>query len=545
MLSAGDALSGVATSTLRRTTATTMLGALDEQAERFGDDPFLISAEDVVSTFADVRDRSRDLAAGLVHHGVEPGDRVAFMARNRNELVELTFGSSYGQMICVPVNVFLKGEFLSHQLINSAATAIAVDRTGLDALSPVLALLPDLRLVITLEPGLVVDGFSGVVIEYAELFGTGGVLACYEPGPLDTFLILYTSGTTGSSKGCMLSQAYMVRVGRVMSGMLDVVDDDVQLCVHPMFHMSGQMDLAIALITGTAMGVETQFSASSFFPRAKELGATFWGGPGISDLLLLQPATKDHKLRRWIGLPFSPQQSQTMLDKFGILSICQGYAQTESNPISSVGLNTPGAPETNGRVMADLDCQVVDDNDFPVPVGTVGEIVIRPRIPGAMFSGYWNDAERTLQGWRNLWHHTGDLGRFDEAGNLTFVDRKSDSMRRRGENISAMELERALLGFDPIAEVAVHAVRAQDQSEDDIKACIVLKPDATFDRESFAAFVNDRIPHFAVVRYYELLDSLPRNPIGRVQKFVLRKNAVTELTVDLFEAGLTSDRRKK
>jgi crotonobetaine/carnitine-CoA ligase len=420
-----------------------------------------------------------------------------------------------------------------------------VDAVGLAALTPVLHRLPDLRLIITLEPDLSVDGFSGTVIDVKELRATGAPAPDHEPGLLETFLILYTSGTTGASKGCMLSQTYMVRVGNVMSEMLEVVDDDVQMCVHPLFHMSGHMDVAIALMTGTPVGLENSFSAGRFFPRAKELGATFWGGPGISDILLTLPATKDHKLRRWIGLPFSPQAAQTMLDKFGIASICQGYAQTEANPVATVGLNTPGAPDTNGWIVPDLECQVVDDNDFPVPVGDVGEIVIRPKVPGAMFSGYWNDAERTIEAWRNLWHHTGDLGRFDEAGHLTFVDRKSDSMRRKGENISAMELERALLEFGGIAEVAVHSVRVADQAEDDIKACIVLAPDAQFDPARFGEFVTETVPHFAVVRYYELFEALPRNPIGRVQKFELRQRGLTGSTVDMFALGHTSDRRRK
>jgi carnitine-CoA ligase len=530
--------------TSRRTDARTITSALQQQAQRFGDQPFITTPEDQVFSFGAVRDRVLDLAAGLLAHGARIGDRVAFMSANRPELIELTLAPAHAGMITVPINVFLKGEFLRHQLINSAASAIMVDRIGLDALNPLLPGLPDLRLVILLEDGLKPTEFDGPVVGYRELFGTGGSVHPDEAGPLDTFLILYTSGTTGASKGCMLSHAYMARVARVMSRMLVLDDDDIQICVHPMFHMSGQMDLVLALTSGTPIGVEYRFSARRFFGRAKQLGATYWGGPGITDFLLDQPATRDHQLRRWIGTPFAPDKERLLQEKFGIRSICQMYAQTEANPVASVGLRDPAPRDTDGRIVEDIECQVVDDEDNPVPAGEVGEIVIRPKVPGAIFSGYWNDTERTLQGWRNLWHHTGDLGRLGADGLLTFVDRKKDAMRRKGENVSAMELERALLDFDQIAEVATHAVCVEGEAEEHIKACIVTRPGVTFDRDRYAAFLMATVPHFAVPRYYELLPELPRNPIGRVLKFELRSAGLTKHTHDLFALGLAHDRRR-
>jgi crotonobetaine/carnitine-CoA ligase len=463
------------------------------------------------------------------------------MAANRPELVDLVLAGGYAGLITVPINVFLKGEFLRHQLVNSAAAAIAVDALGLAALRPLLPELPDLRHVILLTG----DEHPGGT-RFDALLGTGAhPHQPHQPRPLDTALILYTSGTTGASKGCMLSHAYLLRVADVMGGLLGLGDDDVQICVHPMFHMSGQMDLMLALTSGTPLGLEYRFSASTFFARARQLGATYWGGPGITDFLLDQPPTRDHRLSRWIGIPFAPDKQARLERDFGIASICQMYAQTEANPVASVGLFSPAARHTDGRIMDDIECQVVDAEDHPVPVGQVGEIVIRPKVPGAIFSGYWNDAERNLECWRNLWHHTGDLGRFDAEGLLTFVDRTKDAMRRKGENVSAMELERALLGFAPIAEVATHAVHPRGESDEHIKACIVVAPDAEFVPAEFAAFVLEHVPHFARPRYYELLDALPRNPIGRVLKFELRKSGITPGTVDLFALGLVHDRRDR
>jgi carnitine-CoA ligase len=530
--------------TSRRTEARTITSALHEQAQRLGEEPFVITPEDHILSFATVRARALAVAGALLGLGLRTGERVAFMSANRPQLIDLTLAPAHAGMITVPINVFLKGEFLRHQLVNSAASAIAVDKIGLDALRPLLGDLPDLRLLILLDDNLDAPGFDGRVVGYPELLDAGGAIEPHEPGPLDTFLILYTSGTTGPSKGCMLSHAYMMRVARVMSRMLVLDDDDVQICVHPMFHMSGQMDLLLALTSGTAIGVEYRFSARQFFHRAKRLGATYWGGPGITDFLLDQPATRDHRLRRWIGTPFGPEKEQMLHEKFGIRSICQMYAQTEANPVATVGLRDSAPRDTDGRIVDDIECQVVDEEDKPVPPGEVGEIVIRPKVPGAIFSGYWNDAERTLAGWRNLWHHTGDLGRLDVDGFLTFVDRKKDAMRRKGENVSAMELEKTLLGFEQIAEVAAHAVHVDGETDEHIKACIVPKPGVAFDRERYAEFLMATVPHFAVPRYYELLAELPRNPIGRVLKFELKSVGLTVDTHDLFALGLAHDRRR-
>jgi crotonobetaine/carnitine-CoA ligase len=532
-------------SVARGTNAPTVVSALREQAQRFPHDPFVITPQDRSITFAEVRRRALGVASGFLAHGVLTGNRVAFMSANRPELVELTLGPPHAGMIVVPINVFLKGEFLAHQLRNSGAAAIVVDRTGLSALTPLLDQLPDLRLLILLDDVQAPPSYRGIVSSYANLTMAADSFQPYAARPLDTFMILYTSGTTGPAKGCMLSHAYMTRVARVMGQALSIGDDDVQICVHPMFHMSGQRDAMLALTSGTPIAVEYRFSAGGFFDRARQLGASYWGGPGITDYLLDQPATRDHRLTRWIGTPFSEDNERVLEQKFGIRSICRMYAQTEANPVAIEDEHArSGSRRTDGHVADDIECQVVDEDDNPLSPGEIGEIVIRPKTPGAIFSGYWADAERTLESWRNMWHHTGDLGRFDPEGRLTFVDRKKDVMRRKGENVSAMELERTLLGCEQIAEVATHAVRVEGSANDDIKACIVVRPGIEFDRAGYAAFVMEHVPHFAVPRFYELLDALPRNPIGRVLKFELRAAGVTENTCDLFALGLVHDRRR-
>jgi crotonobetaine/carnitine-CoA ligase len=184
-----------------------------------------------------------------------------------------------------------------------------------------------------------------------------------------------------------------------------------------------------------------------------------------------------------------------------------------------------------GRVNDTFEVCIVDENDELVPHGTVGEIVVRPRRPNVMFSGYWNNPEATLKVWRNLWHHMGDNGRVDELGNFFFVDRSKDVIRRRGENISSFEMETTFHEHPAIAEAAVHAVPSEFM-EDDVKATIVLQPDVRLTEPELFEWARERIPRFALPRYIEFRIDLPKNASGRVLKFQLREQGVTTLTWD-------------
>jgi carnitine-CoA ligase len=538
----------VSAAAARRINPPTMCDALDHQARSIPHEPFLICGNDTIS-FSQMRDRVLAIAAGLLAKGILVGDRVAMLSINRTELVELALATPYVGMVNIPLNVHLKGDFLRHQLTNSAATAIAVDSAGLRELQPILDTLPALRLIILLDTDLRVSDFHGATCPYPDLRAEGGPPAPHPITRLDVYQILYTSGTSGPSKGCVMSHASRIRVGTSVRDILEVVDTDIQLGVMPLFHMSGQMNLVLALLTGTPLVLEATYSASGLLPRARQVGATIVAGVFTTAELLLHqpelPSDRDHPIRAWLAIPMPIASQDKFTARFGIPVVGEMYACTEAMPVATYTLADKDRDRsTGGRILPDIDVQIVDDLDEPVSVGEVGEILLRPKTPGAIFSGYWNDAERTLEDWRNLWHHTGDLGRIDQRGLLTFIDRKKDSMRRKGENISSHELEKALLLYRAVGEVAVHAVRPAGLHEDEIKVCIVVKAGAVFDTAEFARFANLTLPYFAVPRYLELMDALPRNPIGRVQKFELRERALTTQTIDMLEAGLISDRRK-
>jgi crotonobetaine/carnitine-CoA ligase len=190
----------------------------------------------------------------------------------------------------------------------------------------------------------------------------------------------------------------------------------------------------------------------------------------------------------------------------------------------------------------EFEVKLVDDDDNDVPVGEVGEIVCRPRGPNLMFAGYWNRPDATVEATRNLWFHTGDLARLDEDGYAYFVDRKKDTLRRRGENISSFEMEKVLYGHEAVKDAAVHAVPSP-VGEDDVKVTVVLQDGAALTEEELCRWVAERVPFFAIPRYVEFRADLPRNPVGRVLKYALRAEGATAATWDREAAGVVFERK--
>jgi carnitine-CoA ligase len=363
--------------------------------------------------------------------------------------------------------------------------------------------------------------------------------------PDDLACILYTSGTTGMPKGCMISSGYLVRMS---AGHLDhewFTPTDVSLCPLPLYHGAAIAGLMDALVGGGRICFEPEFRAGTVIDRAREIGATQLYGVGAMALAILatppRPDDREHRLERTVFFPLVGDDMVRFEERFGVRVVSEGYGQTEVLPATMNGTRYPRNRRGAGRPVPWLDVAVVDEADHVLPAGATGEIVVRPRRPHSMFAGYWRKEADTLRSWRNLWHHTGDLGFFAEDGSLVFVDRVKDSLRRRGENVSSVELERAIRTHPAVRDVAVHAVPA-DLGEDDIKACLVLEPDTDLSPPELFAFFRTALPYFAVPRYVEILDALPVNAVGRVLKHQLRECPRTPGTVDLAGLGLVVDR---
>jgi crotonobetaine/carnitine-CoA ligase len=220
------------------------------------------------------------------------------------------------------------------------------------------------------------------------------------------------------------------------------------------------------------------------------------------------------------------------------------YGQTECNPITANPWREDlRRRDSMGRAVPGLAVEVHDDDGRPVPPGVVGEVVVRPQEPEVMFQGYWGKPEATVAAARGLWHHTGDNAVADADGYLTFADRKKDSMRRRGENVSSIELERAILEHGSVAAVVVHAVPSP-LGEDDIKACVIPAEGAEIDPAELFDFFKSTLPYFAVPRYLEIVDEFPVNAMGRVLKHELRAAGIGN-ALDFEAMGLTVARSER
>jgi crotonobetaine/carnitine-CoA ligase len=367
--------------------------------------------------------------------------------------------------------------------------------------------------------------------------------------PDDLSSILYTSGTTGTSKGCMISHGYYTWIPEAVRRAGWSGEQDIIFGANPLFHMSGQNFLvANALTCGGEAVVEPVFHASTFMRRARETGATVINAMGAMVAMVLaqlpSPDDRDHNIRQATCVPTTPETWERFFSRFGIRINSEIFGQTEFWPVTIRPAGSKLIPGGAGQLMSHVELKIVDDDDREAPIGQIGEIVLRPKQPRVMFSGYWNNPQATVEAFRNLWHHTGDFGRLDEMGTLYFADRKKDSMRRRGENVSSMELEEAILKYEPVGAVAAHAVPSE-LGEDEIKTCIVPKEGATIEPGPLFEFFRANLPYYAIPRYVELMAELPRNPVNRVQKFVLRERGVTPETWDMEALGLVVERSQR
>lgn len=509
---------------------------LDALARRLGSDPdgdYLDFHGDQWSARR-VDTESQRVARGLAALGVGRGDRVASLIENSPEQVVLFFAALRLGAVAVPINTAYKGEFLRHQLADSGAMAFVIaddvadrarDACGQDT-------TPELRHLLTAGQLGSLDG-----PEVDDVAVRPGDLAC----------LIYTAGTTGPSKGCMLSHNYIVAMSNQIARAWQRTPDDIVWTPLPLFHLNAISICVVGtLVVGGSASIARRFSVSGFWPEVQRTGATMLSMLGSLAILIANaddhPDMSGHRVRVCAAAPMPPDTDRIWRERFGCATFSGGFGLTEASLIAALppGVeNKPGAAGMPNQV--EFEIALVDDDDLPVGPGATGEICVRPRHPDLMFAGYWNRPSDTVAAWRNLWFHTGDLARVDDDGFLFFVDRKKDSLRRRGENISSFEMEKSLYGHPAIEDCAVHAV-ASSVGEDDVKVTAVLKPGSVLTEEELCRYVAERVPYFAIPRYIEFRADLPRNPVGRVLKYELRVEGVTPSTWDREAAGVTFER---
>jgi len=512
---------------------------IDLQAARLGDRPFLRFG-DAVTTYAQLPAEVNRVANGLARLGIQHGDRVAIMSANRPEFAFAWMAAARLGALQVPVNAAFRGRFLSYALNNSRSSVLIIESALVEHLALVATELSSLRHVLVLDdadpPAL---GGLQVLPWGSALHGasTDAPVPSQPIAASDTAAIAYTSGTTGASKGVMLSHGYFCLTGRDAVKYRGLRPGETIYTCLPLFHMNAQtLTTMPALTAGATLALDARFSASGFWTTLARYGADQFNVIGAMLGILWRrppsPAEREHRAHTAFGGPIAPEILAGAAERWGI-GFVEGFGSTESG---LVAYQPRGAFRAGsfGKAIPEFEVELFDEHDRPVPDGTPGEIVTRPRRPNSMMTAYYGMPEKTVEAWRNLWFHTGDMGRRDADGYLYFVDRKKDAIRRRGENISSAELEQALLEHDAVVDAAVIAV-ASELGEDEVKACVVA--DGALDHEAFLAWCEQRLPRFMIPRYVEVLGALPKTPTQRTEKYRLREDALNTRTWDRERGG--------
>lgn len=512
----------------------TLPALLRQRAESSGDTP-LLRVGPVLRSAAGMAEHTAQVAGAFAARGVQRGDRIAVISTNRVEVLDTFAACGWLGATLVPINVSARGPQLEHILHDAEPRVLVV------------------------EPGLLdrFDGIDRLPGSLEQLWGLGDHPATWRerriqsfPGkgdaitpapvlPGDDLALLYTSGTTGPSKGVRCPHGQFYWWGVNSGAALDVHSGDVLYTCLPLFHTNALNAFLQALVNEAFLVVGERFSASHFWERLVESEATvtYLLGTMVSILCSRDetPAERAHSVRVALA-PATPAVLRPVCkERFGI-EIVEAHGMTETNLVIGPrdGAQKPGMM---GRVMPGFHARVVDEHDVQVPDGTAGELVVRAEEPFAFTTGYWRMPEATVSAFRNLWLHTGDRVVRDADGWYRFLDRLKDAIRRRGENVSSWEVEQVLVGHPGVAAIAVVPVPSE-LGEDEVMAFVVPSTDPPPSPMELVEHCQERLAYFAVPRYIEFVEDLPITSNGKVQKFELRARGVSERTWDREKAGV-------
>lgn len=538
--------------------ALTLPSLLRDQAARQGD-RLWVQAPGGALRYAEAPAVAARWAALLASAGVARGDRVGLMAGNRIEFLSVVLGCGWLGAVVVPINTASRGMQLRHILANSGCVLLVADAASCPALAGLAAMdgaeehsnaLALRRIWLLDDAALAAAGEAAQTpaapVAVADLPAPAEPLPALpdalapaaDLGPGDMLAILYTSGTSGLSKGVCCPHAQFHWWGVIAARNLEITADDVLHTSLPLFHTNALNACFQALVTGASIICDARFSVSRYFERlaATQATVTYLLGAMVPMLLARDASAAESGHRTRIALaPGVPERFHAAFTGRTGIALLEGYGSTETN----FALGGPLAQQragTMGRVAPEFDAIVADEHDAPLPDGQAGELLLRARPPFAIATGYFGMADKTVEAWRNLWFHTGDRVVRDADGYFRFLDRMKDAIRRRGENISSYEVEQVLLAHPSVAVAAVYAVRSE-LAEDEVMAALVYKPGCTLAPEALLDFCQPRMPYFAVPRYLRVLDDLPRTENGKVRKFRLRDDGITADTWDRDAAG--------
>jgi crotonobetaine/carnitine-CoA ligase len=487
-------------------------------------------------TWRDFIDSIYAVAGGLWEAGIRTGDRAALMMGNCPEFLYTYYAMVFMGVGAVPLNVAQRGEALAYILNDSGASAIVIDDALLEHFLAIRDRTSNVRLVVV--RGTASAG-GGIALEEWLKAGRGRPpIGSLPRSPADN--ILYTSGTTGPPKGVVnrgISPSNIIKLWEPAG----VRPGETIYTPLPLYHGNALAVSALgAIMLDFKLAIGERFSASKFWDECRKYNVVEFNTLGAMIPILLKqperPDDADNPVRvvlsaacpAYAWRPFEERFKLRVIEWFGMVD-SPGFLMNTTGKVGSMGKPLPG-----------FTFRVVDDEDRDVPPGKVGELIFRSDA-GRDAAFYYGKEDATNDAWRHDWFHSGDLAWIDEEGDFFYAGRKKASMRRRGENISAWEIESVVNQHPAVLESAAHAVPS-DLSEDEIKLVVVLKPGQTVTPGEILDFCRGKMAYYAIPRYVEFRDSLPKTGTHRIDYSVLKEEGITPRTWDREAVGYTVSR---
>ena len=520
---------------------------LKEQSEKNGAKDFLQFSYNNPLTYSEVNTLANQIANSLNKLGVEKGEKVSVYMPNSLELCLSWFGILKNGSVMVPINTAYVMDFLQYIIESSDSKIIIVAEEYMDRLKNIEDRIPLIENIIVWpreeKSSLNLMDYKGKAKTYSwkEFVESGDK---NEPDVeithLDHARLMYTSGTTGRSKGVVRPCAADYSSAMNYSLIMDITTDDVVFTCLPLFHSNAMvMGVYPAMIQGAKVVVEEKYSASNFWKWMKDFKITKFNLVGVMSYFMwnapVVPEEKEHEVKLVLGSPAPHDIIEDFMERFGI-KFMEGYGLTEVGQCTFMRPGEPFRIGSCGKESPGYEIKIVNpDTDEELPPDTPGELVLRPRIPNICLHYYHKMPEKTVSDFRNFWFHTGDLCRKDDDGYIFFMDRVKDYIRRRGENISSFEVENMVSSHPKINEAAAIAVKVDEEgrySEDEVMIVVVKEDGENLDAKEIIEFLKPIMPKFMIPRFIKFRKSLPKTPTNRVQKAKLREEGVTDDTWD-------------
>ena len=502
---------------------------LEELAVQKPDGHWIETTTGEYLAFGEAAADMRRASGYLAQLGVRHGDRVTVFMGSSIDFVRVWLGITRLGAIAVLLNPELSGSFLCHQINNAGSSLAIVDETLLPQLQSVEGNLSQLQRVIIVGDGP--HSSSAERLRYLPWAPWRDIEQWEGPMPAasDIAAVMYTSGTSGPSKGVLMPHAHCTLYGIGLIEATGLSERDTYYITMPLFHANGLLlQLGSCLLCGIRAILRPRFSATNWLRdiRQHDVTVTSLLGSMSAFVLAQEPSVddRDHRLRAVVSSPNMPEHDNGFRTRFGVDDVLSGFGMTEVN-IPIWGRRGKPVPGAAGWVYDRYFDVVIanPDTDLAVERGTVGEILVRPKAPFGFMAGYLGLPEKTVEAWRNLWFHTGDAATMNKEGLVVFIDRIKDCIRRRGENISPSEIEAVVAAMPMITEVAAYAVPSDISGGEDEIMLAIVAPEGTPDLlGEIARAADQQLPRFAKPRYLKLLEELPKTMTGKIQRSVLR-----------------------